>query len=54
MVKGTIGGTHLLMGRLCMLLVVERLMNYEIIIIFVLYFDISFKYTLHLLNFEGK
>jgi hypothetical protein len=54
MVKGMIGGTHLLMGRLCMLLVVERLMDYEIIIIFVLYFDVSFKYTLHLLNFEGK
>jgi hypothetical protein len=36
-----------------MLLVAERLMDSEIIIIYVLCFDISFKYTLHLLNFEG-
>jgi hypothetical protein len=25
----------------------------EIITIYVLYFDVSFKYTLHILNFEG-
>jgi hypothetical protein len=42
-----------LMGRSCMLLVAKRLTDSEIITIFVLYFDISFKYTLHLLNFEG-
>jgi hypothetical protein len=36
-----------------MLLVAERLRDSEIITIFVLYFDVSFKYTLHLLNFEG-
>jgi hypothetical protein len=36
-----------------MLVVAERLMDGEIIIIFVLYFDVSFKYILHLLNFEG-
>jgi hypothetical protein len=41
------------MGQPCMLLVAERLMNGEIITIFVLYFDVLFKYTLHLLNFEG-
>jgi hypothetical protein len=35
-----------------MLLVAERLANGEIIIIFVLHFDVLFKYTLHLLNFE--
>jgi hypothetical protein len=52
MASGTIGGTHLLMGRPCMLLVVKRLMDGETIIIFVLYFDVLFKYTLHLLNFE--
>jgi hypothetical protein len=53
MTKGMIGGTLLLMGRLCMPLVVERLTDGEIIIISVLYFDVSFKYALHLLNFEG-
>jgi hypothetical protein len=53
MMKGMIGGTHLLMGRSCILLVAERLTNGEIIIISVLYFDVSFKYSLHLLNFEG-
>jgi hypothetical protein len=53
MAKGTIGGTRLLMGRSCMLLVAERLMDNEIIIIFILRFDVSFKYTLHLLNFKG-
>jgi hypothetical protein len=53
MAKGMIGGTLLLMGRLCMPLVAERLTDGEIIIISVLYFDVSFKYTLHLLNFEG-
>jgi hypothetical protein len=42
-----------LMGRLCMLLVAERLMDGEIITIFILYFDVSIKYTLYLLNFEG-
>jgi hypothetical protein len=36
-----------------MLLAAERLMNGEIITIFILCFDVSFKYTLHLLNFEG-
>jgi hypothetical protein len=36
-----------------MLLVEERLMDGEIITISVLCFDVSFKYTLHLLNFEG-
>jgi hypothetical protein len=36
-----------------MLLVAERLTDGEIITIYVLYFDVSFKYTLHLLNFEG-
>jgi hypothetical protein len=53
MVKGTIGGTHLLMRWPCMLVVVEGLMDSKIIIITVLYFDVSFKYILHLLNFEG-
>jgi hypothetical protein len=53
MAKGTIGGTHLLMGQPCMLLTTERIMDGEIILISVLYFDVSFKYTLHLLNFEG-
>jgi hypothetical protein len=53
MAKGTIGGMPLLMGQSCMLLVAERLTNDEIITISVLYFDVSFKYTLHLLNFEG-
>jgi hypothetical protein len=52
MMQGMIGRTSLLMGRLCMLLVAERLANGEIIIIFVLHFDVLFKYTLHLLNFE--
>jgi hypothetical protein len=41
------------MGWPSMLLVAERLMNGEIITIFILCFDVSFKYTLHLLNFEG-
>jgi hypothetical protein len=36
-----------------MLLVAERLIDSEIITISVLYFDDLFKYTLHLLNFEG-
>jgi hypothetical protein len=31
--------------------VAERLMDGEIIIISMLYFDVSFKYTLHLFNF---
>jgi hypothetical protein len=53
MAQGTIGGTPLSMGWPCMLLVVEKLTGGEIITIFVLYFDVSFKYTLHLLNFEG-
>jgi hypothetical protein len=53
MVQSTIGGTPLLMETLCMLLVVERLTDGEIIIIFVLRFDVSLKCTLHLLNFEG-
>jgi hypothetical protein len=53
MVQGTIGRTHLLMGWLCMLLVAEMLIDGEIIIIFILCFDVLFKYTLHLLNFEG-
>jgi hypothetical protein len=42
-----IGETPLLMGQLCMLLVVERLTDGEIITISVIYFDISFKCTLH-------
>jgi hypothetical protein len=33
MAKGTIGGTHLLMRQSCMLLVEERLMDGEIIIV---------------------
>jgi hypothetical protein len=41
------------MGRPCMLLVAERLVDGEIITISVLCFDVSFKYNLHLLNFEG-
>jgi hypothetical protein len=53
MVQSTIGGTPLLMETLCMLLVVERLTDGEIIIICVLRFDVSLKCTLHLLNFEG-
>jgi hypothetical protein len=53
MEQGTIGGTPLLMGMPCMLLVAERLTNGEIIIISILCFDVSFKCTLHLLNFEG-
>jgi hypothetical protein len=40
------------MGRPCMLLVVEMLTKGEIITIFVLCFNVLFKYTLHLLNFE--
>jgi hypothetical protein len=43
----------LLMGRLCMLLVAERLTDGEIITISILHFDVSFKCTIHLLNFEG-
>jgi hypothetical protein len=42
-----------LMGMSCMLLVAKRLTDGEIITIFVLRFDVSFKCTLHLLNFEG-
>jgi hypothetical protein len=53
MTEGTIGGTPLLMGRPCKLLLAERLTNSEIITIFILCFDVLFKYTLHLLNFEG-
>jgi hypothetical protein len=53
MVWGTIGGMPLLMGRLCMLLVAERLTDGEIITISILYFDVSFKYTFYLSNFEG-
>jgi hypothetical protein len=40
-------------GALCMLLVVERLTDGEIITISVLRFNVSLKCTLHLLNFEG-
>jgi hypothetical protein len=36
-----------------MLLVVERLTYGEIITISILYFNVLFKYTIHLLNFEG-
>jgi hypothetical protein len=36
-----------------MLLVAKRVTEGEIITISVLYFDVSFKCTLHLLNFEG-
>jgi hypothetical protein len=53
MVQSRIGGTPLLMGTLCMLLVVERLTDNEIITISVLHFNVSLKCTLHLLNFEG-
>jgi hypothetical protein len=53
MASGTIGEMPLLMGRPCMLLVAERLTDGEIITISVLYFDVSFKYTFYLLNFEG-
>jgi hypothetical protein len=53
MEQGTIGGTPLLMGRPCMILVAERLMDSGIITISILCFDVSFKCTLHLLNFEG-
>jgi hypothetical protein len=42
-----------LIGWPCMLLVAERLIDGEIITIYVLCFDVSFKYILHLLNFEG-
>jgi hypothetical protein len=52
MAYGTIRGTPLLMGWSCMLLVAERLTDGEIITIFVLHFDGSFKYASHLLNFE--
>jgi hypothetical protein len=48
-----IGGMPLLMGTSCMLLVAKRLMNGEIITIFVLHFDVSLKCTLHLLDFKG-
>jgi hypothetical protein len=41
------------MGRPCMLVVMERLTDGEIITISVFRFDISFKCTLHLFNFEG-
>jgi hypothetical protein len=53
MEQGTIGGTPLLMGTSCMLLVAERLTDGEIITISVLRFDVSLKCILHLLNFEG-
>jgi hypothetical protein len=53
MEQGMIGGTPLLMGTLCMLLVPERLTDSEIITNFVLHFDVSLKCNLHLLNFEG-
>jgi hypothetical protein len=43
----------LLMGQLCMLLVAKRLTDGEIITISILHFDVSFKCTIHLLNFEG-
>jgi hypothetical protein len=48
--QGIIGGTPLLMGTPCMLLVAERLTDGEIITItiHVLRFDVSFKCTLHL------
>jgi hypothetical protein len=36
-----------------MLVVAERHMDGEIIIMSILYFDVSFKYNLNLLNFEG-
>jgi hypothetical protein len=47
MEQGTIGGTPLLMGTPCML------MDGDIITVSILCFDVSFKCTLHLLNFEG-
>jgi hypothetical protein len=53
MEQGMIGGTSLLIGTPCTLLVVERLTDGEIITIFILRFDVSLKCTLHLLNFEG-
>jgi hypothetical protein len=53
MEQGTIGGTPLLMGTPCMLLVAERLTDGEIITISVLHFNVSLNCTLHLLNFEG-
>jgi hypothetical protein len=36
-----------------MLLVAERLTDGEIITIYILHFDVLFKYILHLLNFKG-
>jgi hypothetical protein len=51
--QGTIGGTPLLMGMMCMMLVAGRLTDGEIITISILRFDVSLKCTLHLLNFEG-
>jgi hypothetical protein len=53
MEQGTIGETPLLMATPCMLLMAERLTDDEIITISVLHFDVSFKCTLHPLNFEG-
>jgi hypothetical protein len=53
MEQGTIGGTPLLMGTPCMLLVAESLTDGEIITISVLRFNVSLNCTLHLLNFEG-
>jgi hypothetical protein len=53
MEQGTIGGTPLLMGTPCMLLVAESLTDGEIITILVLRFNVSLNCTLHLLNFEG-
>jgi hypothetical protein len=53
MEQGTIGGTPLLRGTPCMLLVAERLLDGEIITISILSFDVLFKWTLHLLNIEG-
>jgi hypothetical protein len=53
MVQSTIVVMPLLVGALCMLLVVERLTDGEIITISVLRFNVSLKCTLHLLNFEG-
>jgi hypothetical protein len=51
--QGTIGGTPLLMGAPCMLLMAERLTDGEIITISALHFDVLFKCTIHLLNFGG-
>jgi hypothetical protein len=48
-----IGGMPLLMGRSCMLLMAERLMDGEIITVSILCVDVSFKSTLDLLNFVG-